>query len=125
PGLRLCVVVADHRTLIFAPTPQLIEAGPNTTVGANAIYLGSPSAALERDLSAEGGRPKIGAEPLTAEDAQRVRCDLEENPPQSFDIARRMRVFNSYYEFVDLELTGVQIDRKQVRIPAHLMGVAD
>src|SRR5437773_3065993 len=25
PGLRLCIVIADHRTLIFVPTPQLIE----------------------------------------------------------------------------------------------------
>ncbi len=125
PGLRLCIVIADHRTLIFAPTPQLIEAGPNTGGGANAIYLGSPPAALERDLSTDAGRPRIGAEPLTAEDSDRVRRDLDENPPQQFDIARRMRVFNSYYEFADLELTGVQIDRKQVRIPEHLMGVAD
>lgn len=125
PGLRLCIVIADHRTLIFAPTPQLIEAGPNTGGGANAIYLGSPPAALERDLSTDEGRPRIGAEPLTAEDSDRVRRDLQQNPPQQFDIARRMRVFNSYYEFAELELTGVQIDRKQVRIPEHLMGVAD
>ncbi len=125
PGVRLCIVIADDRTLIFAPTPQLIEAGPNTGAGANAIYLGSAPAALERALSTDAGRPRIGAEPLTAEDSDRVRRDLDENPPQKFDIARRMRVFNSYYEFADLELSGVQIDRKQVRIPEHLMGVAD
>lgn len=66
PGLRLCIVIADHRTLIFAPTPQLIEAGPNTGGGANAIYLGSPPAELERDLSTDAGRPRLGAELLTA-----------------------------------------------------------
>jgi hypothetical protein len=127
PGLRLCIVIADSRTLIFAPTPQLIEAGPNTGAGAgaNAIYLDSPPSALESDLSTNARRPRIGGEPLTAEDTDKVRRDLADNPPQKFDIARRMRVFNSYYEFVDLELTGVQIDRKQVRIPEHLMGVAD
>jgi hypothetical protein len=125
PGLRLCIVIADDRTLIFAPTPQLIEAGPNTAGGANAIYLGSLPPGLERDLETDQGRPRIGAEALTSEDSDRVRRDLQDNPPQKFDIARRMRVFNSYYEFADLELTGVQIDRKQVRIPEHLMGVAD
>ncbi len=60
PGLRLCIVIADSRTLIFAPTPQLIEAGPNTGVGvgANAIYLGSPPPALESDLQYERRTPQ-------------------------------------------------------------------
>jgi hypothetical protein len=36
-----------------------------------------------------------------------------------------MNVFNSYFEFVELELTGVHIDRKRIQIPTHLLGVAD
>jgi hypothetical protein len=125
PGLRLCIVIADSQTLIYAPTPKLIEAGPNTFGGANAIYLGPPPVALERELDPDEGRPRIGAEPFTSKDGDVVRRDLDDNPPQAFDIARRMRVFNAYYEFVELELTGIHIDRKQVRIPEHLLGVAD
>jgi hypothetical protein len=125
PGLRLCIVIADARTLIYAPTPRLIEAGPNTSGGANAIYLGPPPPALERDLSGGEDRPRVGAALLSAEDIDGVRRDLEANPPQKFDIARRMRVFNAYYEFVEIELSGVHIDRRQIRIPEHLMGVAN
>lgn len=125
PGLRLCIIIADSETLIFSPTPKLIEAGLNTSGGANAIYLASTPRILEQELTPAEGRPKVGAEPLSSKSVEDVRRDLEENPPQKFDIARRMRVFNSYYEFVELELTGVHIDRRQIRIPEHLMGVAN
>jgi hypothetical protein len=76
-------------------------------------------------LDPDDGRPRVGAELLSAEDADAVRGDLADNPPQKFDIARRMRVFNAYYEFAELELTGIHIDRKQIRVPEHLLGVTD
>lgn len=125
PGLRLGIVIADARTLIYSPTPRLIEAGPNTPGSANALYIGAPPAALERDIDASGGRPRVGGGTLQEGDLTRIRRDLADNPPQKFDIARRMTVFNAYFEFVEFELTGVHIERKRVPIPAHLLGVAD
>lgn len=125
PGLRISIVIADERTLIFSPTPQLIEAGPNTAGGANAIYFGWVPPTLEQDLGPAKGRPRVGGEPLSSADSERIRRDLQDNPPQKFDIARCMRVFNAYYEFCELELTGVHVERRRVSIPAHLLGVAD
>ena len=125
PGIRIGVIIADDRTLVYSPTPQLIEAGPNTGGAANAVYLGPAPLALERDLASESGDARVGRDLMSTSDVQKVQQDLTENPPQKFDITRRMNVFNSYFEFVELELTGVHIDRKRIRIPAHLMGVAD
>lgn len=125
PGIRICIVIVDAKTLVYAPTPQLIEAGPNTNGGANALFLGPPPPALERDLGSNDHPPRLGAGKLTAGNVESIKSDLKENPPQRFDIARRMNVFNSYYEFVERELLGVRIDRKRIRIPRHLLGVAD
>lgn len=125
PGLRICIVVADDKTLVFTPTPRLIEAGPNTLGAANAICLGAPSAELLKDVMASSSDDaRLGREELSFDDVQKIKVNLAENPPQQFDIARRMRVFNAFYEFVELNLDGVQIDRRQVRIPNHLNGLA-
>jgi hypothetical protein len=125
PGIRIGVIIADDRTLVYSPTPQLIEAGPNTAGAANAIYLGPVPLSLVSDLAPETGDARVGATPMAPAEIQKIRQDLTENPPQKFDIARRMNVFNSYFEFVELELAGVHIDRKRIQIPALLMGVAD
>ena len=62
---------------------------------------------------------------MSTEEVDSLRKNLDDNPPQAFNIARRMTVFNSHFEFAELELTGVNIARKRVRIPNHLLGVAD
>ena len=40
-------------------------------------------------------------------------------------MARQLRVFNAFFEFVDFRLTGALIDRKTVPLPSDLMGIAD
>jgi hypothetical protein len=124
-GTRIAIVVADGKTLIYTPPPRLIEAGPNTAGAANAIFLGQPPPQVSTDLGQGAAAPKVGKAELTAADTEQIQTSLKENPPQKFDIARRMNIFNAYLEFVELELTGVHIDRKRIQIPKHLMGVAD
>ena len=58
---------------------------------------------------------------MSTEEVDSLRKNLDDNPPQAFNIARRMTVFNSHFEFAELELTGVNIARKRVRIPNHLL----
>ena len=54
-----------------------------------------------------------------------MKDDLRENPPQRFDIARQWRAFNAAFQFVELTMSGTSIGRRTVRIPNHLLGVAD
>jgi hypothetical protein len=46
------------------------------------------------------------------------------NPPVKFDLARKVRVFNARFEFVEFELHGLSLSRKRVPIPSDLMGLA-
>ncbi|HPO16333.1 MAG TPA: hypothetical protein PLI09_23050 [Candidatus Hydrogenedentes bacterium] len=141
PGIRIGIIISDNDTLIYTPTPLLIEAGHKETPAPllteagrketpapNAIHLPSAPPSIERDLGQgpEGAtKQTIGLDPIEKDVIKEVKSDLEKNPPQKFDVARQIHVFNSYFEFVELSIEGTQIDRKKVSIPPYLLGVVD
>jgi hypothetical protein len=128
PGIRIGVIIADDRVLVYSPVPELVEAGPRDEAAPNALLLGAPAAALEAALGfgAEGHRHQtVGLDKATTHDIGRIEEDLRANPPQKFDVARRVRVFNAAFQFVELEMNGTSIGRRSVQIPTHLLGVAD
>jgi hypothetical protein len=125
PGLRIGVIIADHHTLIFVPTAKLVEAGPNTYGGTNAIALTTPSGSMESDLGLAGGLPHVGREWLTADHVADAQKDLTACPPQAFDLARQLRVFSAYIQFVELEVLGTNVGRRLIKVPSDLLGVAD
>lgn len=126
PGIRIGVVVADDSTLVFSPTPQLIEAGPTRYDAPNAILITDSPSPISAALGG-GGDPalvQVGHTIVRADLVEKVKADLVQNPPQSFNIARTVRVFNAFFEFVEFELQGAFIERRVVSIPSDLMGLA-
>lgn len=65
--------------------------------------------------------PEIGKTPLQADEVAETVRRLEVNPPQKFDLARKVLVFNAYIEFIEIELLGTQIDRHRVQLPKDLI----
>jgi hypothetical protein len=49
-----------------------------------------------------------------------VEKRLEEAPPVQFDIARQVRVFNAYFQYVELKLSGAAIQRHRLAIPPSI-----
>ncbi len=49
-----------------------------------------------------------------------VEKRLEEAPPVPFDIARQVRVFNAYLQYVELKLIGAAIQRHRLAIPSSI-----
>jgi hypothetical protein len=126
PGVRIGLVIADDETLIYVPTPRLVEAGPNTHGAANAIRLHTAPHTIEADLGLGGGdRPPVGRTNLTVRDVESAKLDLGINPPQKFDLARKVKVFNAFIEFVELKVTGAEFSRRTITIPSYLLAVAD
>jgi hypothetical protein len=133
PGIRIGLIVADEVTLIYSPTPLLIEAGPTKPDPSrpstpNAIRLDhTPQRIVAEVGHGEEGRKdqKIGLDKAKAADVAKVEVDLKQNPPQPFDITRKVRVFNAAFEFVDFELSGTSIDQMTVPIPKYLSGIRD
>jgi len=128
PGVRIGVVVADEAVLVYSPVPALIEAGPRQPSQPTGLLIQEPLPALENALGVgpEGvlGQ-QVGLDKATISDIEAVQKELESNPPQKFDVARTLRVFNAAFQFVELSMRGTQIHRRKVQIPSYLLGVTE
>jgi len=129
PGLRIGVLASDDDLLIYAPTPQLIEAGSQIDTKPNAIVIGANAAT--RVLEAAGvegcahatlpSESEIGQVPATPEVMDAVLADLARVPPKAFDVARVERVFNSKLQYVELEISGYKLSARKVALPNDLL----
>jgi hypothetical protein len=122
-GLRVGVLVADQITMVFTPMPLSIESPNEERAKTNAMLLAAgdgigPDAVLD-------SAKDHGVLRLTAEELGRTTKNLVDHPPVRFDIARSMQVFNAHYEFVELSVTGCNLERKTIPVPAELQGLAD
>lgn len=132
-GLRVGLLVTDQRTLVYSPTPLLIEAGSTSEQKPNAVVISrdtEPTAALLHacgapSAGAEGAPPpqqaEVGREPATPIAVEASLASLKEVPPKKFSVARIERVFESKIQFVELELTGYRLSAKRVNIPNDLL----
>ena len=130
PGIRIGVIISDDITMVFSPVPLLVEAGSTSVEKPNAIVLSG--AAAEKLTEATGAGPaetaarqEIGLKPFRPDDAKAVKDDLKANPPQQFDIARTVRVFNAVIELVELELVGTQIQRQTISLSKTIFAAID
>lgn len=129
-GLRACVLIVDNLGFAFSSPPMLVESQDEDAVGVNALALlpaqvdaialalGHPHPTCT--TASEVPLPQIGAAELPPQRMDEVRLALESNPPQKFDLARKVNVFNAFIEFVELRLIGLHIGRYTVQLPKGL-----
>jgi hypothetical protein len=60
------------------------------------------------------------AKKLTDEQIKQLDEELEQNPPQRFNVSQQVQVFNSRVEFVEVEFTGGYIDRHVFKFPDEI-----
>lgn len=129
PGLRMCVLLCDDTGFAFFTPPMLVELQDDQHVGANALALqpDQVKALLNSFFPSAPPRgqpapaPELGKQALSAQQMQQVKTALDANPPQKFDLARKVNVFNAFIEFVELRLTGLHIARHTVQLPRDLV----
>lgn len=116
-GLRLGIVVVDDLGWCFASPPLLVDATMEGPASPNAMVLLPPQveAALAAVTPTDNQPPvagvdiqavELGRMVATPAEIEQTHASLEANPPQRFDIARKVSVFNAFVEFVELELLG-------------------
>lgn len=140
PGLRTALIVIDDAGYIFTPTALYLEADERPEMAPNAMRLSRDQVteALARLSSAakaiaitlaktEEERERIReravevpSERLQDSDFKAVEHKLVEAPPVSFDVARQVRVFDAYFQYVELSLTGAAIQRHRLAIPPSI-----
>ena len=124
-GLRVGVIVTDETTTVYSPTPRLIEAGGQPGERLNALRFDTPILdPAATNVDADLGSIDLQPEALKRADVHRTTQDLNANPPVKFDVARKVRVFNTQFEFVEFEMHGLLLSRRRVSIPSDLMGLA-
>ena len=151
-GLRIGVLVCDYEAWAFSPTALYVQPEVQSDETPNAIKLKAadverivagilPRSSLSRDCQQSEDRspilvpPKIRqeiaesqieighvevAEPLV----QRTANALEVAPPMAFDIARQVRVFEPYIQYVEISLRGCAIQRHRLEVPKPIQGIA-
>ena len=129
PGIRIGLVIADDLTLVYSPTPELIETESKQPDKPNAIALRSeipPSLANACAIGKEGHATlEVGHEPIAQKQIDAVKHDLAERPPKEFNVARIERVFNSMLHFVELEISDYKLESRSVSLDASLFGFED
>ncbi|MCY1670184.1 hypothetical protein OVA07_04070 [Novosphingobium sp. SL115] len=124
-GIRIGLIVADERMLVYSPVPRLIEAGSENQDKPNAVVISGNAARQVATAAAGGGKSpsEIGLEGLGPDDIRKIETELSNAPPQQFDIARAIRVFSSQAEFVELEIENLRVTVRRVPLPSDLMGI--
>jgi hypothetical protein len=129
PGIRIGLLIVDENTVVYSPTPLLIEAGSKQPNKPNAIFLknavpAAVQAACGSDEENDATR-ELGLDFMRPEDVKKVAEDLKANPPKEFDIARIERVFNSALHFVEFEISDYRLHAKTVKLETALFGLGD
>lgn len=143
PGLRTGLLIVDDRGYIFTPTALYLEADQRSGNAPNAMRLSedqvkealarlSPAAKVIAIALAKSDDEKdrirrqaveVSSQPVTGEQFAAAEKRLQEAPPAQFDLARQVRVFSAYLQYVDLTLSGAAIQRRRLTIPPNIQGL--
>jgi hypothetical protein len=138
--LRSALIIVDGEGYTFTPTPLYLEAESTSDVSRNALRLSpeqvaealarlSPAAkaiAMARSDDPEE-KARIASLPVEVDaikvdetQFEQVDENLKKAPPVRFDLARQVRVFEPYLQYVELSLTGAAIQRHRLAIPSSI-----
>lgn len=148
PGLRTGLLIIDRRGFIFTPIALYLEADERSGNAPNAMCLSteqileaqarlSPAAKQIAIFFAKTDEDKkhlrdcaveLPSAPIKDNEYDMVAKQLVAAPPARFDVARQVRVFSAYLQYVEINLLGAAIQRYRLSIPAsiqNLGGTAD
>jgi hypothetical protein len=124
PGVRIGVLISDDLTMIYAPVSRNVEAGSTTEEKPNAVMLsGGPVDRLAGAAGTSDGEREIGALGMEPRRVEAMVDELKRNSPTSFDLTRKLKVFTSEVEFVELKVSNYKLSRRRVALPVEFVGV--
>ena len=143
-GLRSGIVIVDDDGYVFTPTALYLEKEPRVDdMAPNALRLSkdqvsevlarmSPTSRELEPVSSEADPMPVYIEDfdtnpteISKEDVVAVENRLANAPPVPFDVARQVRVYSAYLQYVEVRLTGFSVQRRRVTIPKILHSLGD
>jgi hypothetical protein len=142
-GFRSSILLVDDRGWVFTPTALYLEPEPHSDETPNALRLSSKQvrellmrlsppareeailcAATKEDAERIAATPlDVSTQPIETTHFNNIKQAIDQAPPVQFDVARQVRVFEPYLQYVELSLTGAAIQRHRVRIPKSIQGL--
>jgi hypothetical protein len=129
PGIRIGLLIADDTTLIYSPTPELIETESHQPDKPNAIVLRNelpPQLANACAVGSEGfATVEVGKDQIDSKKVEAVKRDLQDRPPKEINVARIERVFSSMLQYVELTIEDYKLTSRSLLLNPELFGVRD
>ncbi len=126
PGVRIGVVVSDQRTMVFSPVPRNVEAGSTSVEKPNALVIeGKAAETLAHATALAGTGTEVGQTALSPERVDETVSNLKADPPQPFDLSRKLKVFRSEVQFVELKMTNATFRSRRIGLPAQFQKLND
>lgn len=140
PQIRGGLLLVDDQGFSFTPTALYLESENTNHDAYNAIRLTSEQvkealarlspvaksiAIAQAESQEEKQRLKeiavdIKSKPLEQIEFENLVKSITEVPPVEFDLARQVRVYSSYLQYVEIALSGAAIQRHKLVIPKNL-----
>jgi hypothetical protein len=126
PGVRIGVVVSDDRTMIYAPVSRNVEAGSTTEEKPNAIMLeGRSTERLAAAVGVAEGETEVGVMGMEPERVAQMEADLRTNPPRPFDLTRKLTVFVTEVQFIELRVPNATFSSRKMKLPPSFQKLED
>lgn len=129
PGIRIGLLIADDTTLIYSPTPELIETESRQPDKPNGILLQRELPAQLANACALGvegfATLQVGKDQIDDRNVAAVKSDLQDRPPKPFNVAKIERVFSSMLHYVELTIEDYKLTTRSLLLKPSLFGVRD
>jgi hypothetical protein len=135
-GLRAGFLRTDDFALAFTPVSEMLEQVSEEIT--NAVQV-SPQEALRitealipkavntfnpEVQSTENKRSEVSDRRVSEFEIKSAKTDLRRNPPVAPDLARKMNVLNSRFQFVEITFKGSKLGQRKLSLKASDLGVS-
>ena len=125
-GVRIGVVISDDCTMVYAPVSRNVEAGTTTEEKPNAIILhGGATEKLAEATGAAAGETEVGVKGMEPARVAEMAADLKTNPPHPFDLTRKLRVFVTEVQFIELRMPNATFNSHKIKLPPSFQKFED
>lgn len=139
-NIRSAVLIVDHKGYCFWPVPLSLEPEIDKGATINAlrmsdeqvkeatIRLWPPAKAIAKAMAKseeeidqiDSVESEIVARTLSENECAELNTVLDQNPVDDFDLRRRINVYTAHFQYCEIEMTGVALNRRKISIPREL-----
>ena len=124
-GLRLGLLMADDKVLIWTPTPLMFEAPRGASEPNGLILTPQTLQELPQALGIDPQTPpvqiEVGKVLVVKEELAKVVESIKAAPPAPFDLSRLSRVFSAKFQFIETVMRGAELTKREIRLDSLIV----